>query len=319
MQRDRTAIVIVNWNGVSETRACLSSIEAIRAEFGECIVVENASIDGSAAAIRREFPWVRLIETGSNLGYAGGNNCGIRAALADGADAVLVLNNDTIAHPGLVREMRSALNGGDPRLGVVGPRVLRVREPERFWYAGGRIVRSPFRARHVSDPPASERPYPVDYVPGCALLASREALEAIGPFDERFFLTWEDADLCARAQDAGFGCAAVPAAAIEHAGSVSFEGLFSPLYSYYYFRNMLLFAKLHFSWPARARAYRETVAFARATVRAARPAATRRRLTAAVAVGLMHFACRRFGPGPAGLTRDALEARLARSAHDSRR
>lgn len=309
----RTAVIVVNWNGAAETRACLRALDAIRVEWSECFVVDNGSEDGSDASVAAPFAGVRWIDAGANLGYAGGNNLGIRAALDAGACWVLILNNDAIARPGSIAELRRALER-DPRLGIVGPQVRRSGGSGRFWYAGGRVARSPFRSRYVAVEPSSDEPFAVDYVPGCALMASREALEATRGFDESFFLTWEEVDLCERARRAGLRSMIVPRASVEHVGSASFAGLFSPLYSYYYYRNMLLYARRHFPPSERPRAYADTLRLAWRRAQAVRPPRERRRVAAATALGVLHFAAGRLGAAPRRYTRRVLEARGVRRA-----
>lgn len=303
------AVVIVNWNGASDTALCLDSLDRVRGEWSECIVVDNGSADGSADGVRDAFPWARLLETGANLGYAGGNNRGIEEALRRGADFVLVLNNDTVVAEGMIERLRLALEQ-DARIGIAGPEVHRRNPPGQFWYAGGRVSRSPFRARHLSQQPPAGRPLAVDYLPGCALLFSRATLERVGLFEERFFLTWEDTDLAARARHAGLTSSVVPGAVVQHAGSISFQRIFSPLYCYYYFRNMLLFARRHFPVLQRPAAYRHAVGFAYRTVEQGKTAEDRRRMGRAAALGIAHFVVGRFGAAPERYTRVALRRRL---------
>jgi hypothetical protein len=303
------AVIVLNWNGSEDTQTCLRSLERTRSEWSQCIVVDNGSVDGSVEAVRGAFPWAQIIETGSNLGYAAGNNVGIRAALEDGATTVLVLNNDAVVAPGVVRALSAVLER-DSTIGLAGPAIRHDDAEGRFWYAGGRIVLSPFRSRWVSDVSDTGTPFDVDYVPGCALAASRRVLETIGLFDERYFLTWEDSDLGTRARDAGFRCTIVPNVAIGHRGSASFGGSRSALYSYYYFRNMLLYARLHVSGARRYRAYRDTAGLAWRTIQRERRAP---RLRLAITLGFVHFAARRFGAAPRWLAAEGPRKRLENS------
>ncbi len=313
MATTRTAVVIVNWNGAYDTHRCLESLAAARSEWSACVVVDNGSIDGSPEILRRDFPWLQLIETGHNLGYAGGNNRGIREALQAGADWIFVLNNDTTVYPGAIEVLRSILEQ-DPALGAAGPKICHGDGSGRLWYAGGRVSRRPFRSSIIVRPLDEAEPYAVDYVPGCALFTSRATLEQVGDFDDRFFLTWEDTDWNARVQRAGLRTVIVPTAAVAHSGSVSFQGVFSPLYSYYYFRNMLLFAQLHFPSPERWHAYRDTIAFAWKVLRDRKRTLEPRRASAATLLGISHFFLRRFGPAPQTLTQRVLRNRVKCSA-----
>ena len=292
-----TAVIVLNWNDREQTCACLATVEAIRDEWWRCYVVDNASTDGSQEAVRSRFPWARLIQAPSNLGYAGGNNLGLRAALDDGAEAVFVLNNDTTIAPGTLGDLRSSLT--DPSVGLSGAIIYRSDGDGGFWYAGGEISRRPYAAQELRDASVAdaEGPTEVGYVPGCALTARRDVLERIGLFDERFFFSWEDSDLSARSAEAGFRNIVVPRTKVCHEGSRAFEGTFSPAYSYYYFRNMLLYARLHFPPAERPRAYRDTVRFARRVYRRRRRQGSRD-LLPALLLAFGHFAIGRYGIAP---------------------
>lgn len=314
MATTRTAVIIVNWNGADDTRRCLGSLAVARSEWSDCVVVDNGSIDGSPEILRHEFPWLRLIETGENLGYAGGNNRGIREALRAGADWIFVLNNDAAVSPGTIGALRSVLEQA-PGIGAAGSKICHGDGSGRLWYAGGQVDRRPFRPSLIVRPPNEAEPYAVDYLPGCALFTSRATLERVGDFDERFFLTWEDTDWSARVQRAGLRTVIVPTTTVEHAGSVSFQGVFSPLYSYYYFRNMLLFAQLHFPSQERQHAYRDTIALAWEVLRDRRRTREPWRASAATLLGISHFFLRRFGPAPQTLTRRVLQRRVGRGVY----
>ena len=305
-------VVIVNWNGRSDTAQCLRSLELVRKEWAECIVVDNASADGSPEALRRDFPWITLLDAEQNLGYAAGNNLGIRTALTRGVEAVFVLNNDCTVFPGALRALSEAA-AGDRQIGLAGPLVHRGTALKDSWYAGCNLSRRPFLPGENTERAAIDAATPLDrdYVSGCALFVRRHVVETIGLLDERFFLTWEDTDWSARAHGAGLRTVIVPQARVAHRGSQSFDGLFSPLYCYYFFRNMLLFAKLHFSPVERPRAYRDVASFARTVYhRWGRPS-TRASMMAAMALGALHFAVGRFGPAPERLTRRRVHNRAS--------
>src|SRR5829696_3281712 len=135
--------VVLSWNGRDDTLACLRSLEN---EGAEVIVVDNASSDGTADAIAD----VEVIRNERNLGYAGGMNVGIRAALERGADAVLLLNNDVEVEPGAVAALAEALDGA----GALCPVVVFADEPGRVWYAGASFdPRRGYNGRHRTDVP----------------------------------------------------------------------------------------------------------------------------------------------------------------------
>jgi len=129
-------IIVLNWNGGQDTLACLESLAQLDyPEFG-VLVVDNGSTDGSLQAVQERFPEIPIIETGENLGYAGGSNVGLRWALDHGADYALLLNNDTVVAPDFLRLLVEAV-GADPRIGIAGPTICYYDRPEVIWSAGG--------------------------------------------------------------------------------------------------------------------------------------------------------------------------------------
>ena len=186
----RVAVVVLDWNGGDDTLACVASVCASRWQPLDVLVVDNASRQPVLAEVARRHPGVRTIANASNLGYAGGNNVGLRAALAAGADWVLVLNNDARVEPGTIDEL-VAVARRDPRIAAVGARILRLEQPDRLWMAWGEVDYRQSLVQLVGvDQPDDGRfaaEHDADWVSGCAILLSRRALEAIGPFDEEFF------------------------------------------------------------------------------------------------------------------------------------
>src|SRR5579884_395199 len=130
-------VVILNWNGWRDTVACVASVKHSQYPRLQIVVVDNDSSDGSEAAIQLAHPDITVLQSGANLGYAGGNNVGIRHALAAGADFVWILNNDTTVAPDTLAELVRA--AADPSVGIVGSKIYYMAEPQRLWYAGGRI------------------------------------------------------------------------------------------------------------------------------------------------------------------------------------
>lgn len=240
----RVTAVVLNWNGLEDTTACLASLAEADYPSLEVVVVDNGSTDGSPGLLRQRFPRVALLETGENLGYAGGNNVGLRYALERGADYVLLLNNDTEVAPGFLRRLVEAAEA-DPRVGVVGPTIYYYDRPDVVWSAGGAIDWRRGRTRMVGlDEPDRGQfgtaPREVDFVSGCAMLVRREAVERVGLLDERFFLYYEEVEWCVRIRRAGFRILHVPGAHIWH--KIPSDGReASPMVHYYMSRNRLLF------------------------------------------------------------------------------
>jgi GT2 family glycosyltransferase len=227
-------IVVLNWRRPDETITCLESLAAADLSGARTLVVDNGSNDGSVARIRARFPDQWIVELPENRGYAGGNNAGIRAALDAGAGAVLLLNNDAQVAPDFLMPLLWALNSHRAVAGVSSailradhPQVLDVAWLDLYWGHG--II----RRRGVNAMPGEGYHYrrEVDAAVGCCLLLSREALQVIGPLDERYFAYHEEVDWCLRARRAGFVLLYEPMARVFHGGSKSTELFDQPLRS----------------------------------------------------------------------------------------
>jgi GT2 family glycosyltransferase len=239
-------VVILNTNRREETLACLKSVTESSYSNYSVIVLDNASSDGSVEAIRAEFPAVQIIVLEENHGYAGNNNVGIEAALAQQADWVLVLNEDTILAPDCLAHL---VEGGErsPRTGIVGPMVYHYDEPHLIQSAGRAL--GPFwQARHLGqnepDQGQFSQDHLVDCVSGCAILVRREVIEQVGLIDERFFYYWEETEWCLRASRSGWDIVQVPQAKLWHKG-VQRNYRPGPSVTYYGTRNRLLMMAKH--------------------------------------------------------------------------
>jgi GT2 family glycosyltransferase len=245
-------IVVLNWNGLSDTLACLESLRHLRYAKRRVVVVDNGSTDGSVAALRpaAPAPEVEIIEAARNLGYAGGNNVGIRYALERGADFILVLNNDTTVDPMLLDELIAAAER-DPAAGCFGPWIFYMYDPERLWCTrtewtpATAAFSAPDKGRLVAE--LARESTRTEYVCGAALFFRARVAQKIGLLDERFFLVYEDADWGFRARRSGFGCVTVPSARVWHKVGTSFGSEASPLRTYFSIRNKLLWAEKHVS------------------------------------------------------------------------
>lgn len=190
-----------------------------------------------------------IIKNGENLGYAGGNNVGIRYALTCGFDYVLILNNDTVIHCDCVRNLtkRSHIK---KRLGVTGGKIFFYQDPSRLQSVGAKMNLhtgiNPAIGNGEKDRGQYDDLSGIDYVPGAMMLISRAVFEEIGLFDEDFFLYGEEVDFCYRARIAGFDIQIEPEARIWHKVSASSGSGFSETYLYYSTRNSLLFMKKHY-------------------------------------------------------------------------
>ena len=214
----RVVVIVLNWCREDLTRKCLQSLEASSFRPAETLLVDNGSEDGSGERLHREFPDVSFIQTGSNLGYAGGNNRGIEWALAKDAEYILVLNNDTEMDTECLGLLTDTLRTGH-RIGGVAPRVMYHSDPERVWYGGGYFSRmrglGVHRAGDAVPAPVGD-PEEVTFISGCCCLLDAAALRDIGFFDESFFAYVEDVDLSLRLMRAGYRLMYDPRASVLH-------------------------------------------------------------------------------------------------------
>jgi GT2 family glycosyltransferase len=249
--------VILNTNRRQDTLECLDSLAANGYEHHSIIVLDNASTDGSADAIRSVHPGVRVLPLSQNFGYAGNNNVGIEAALAGGADWVFVLNEDTILAPDCLARLVEA-GERDERIGIVGPMVYHHNEQNVIQSAGGKLSRD-WTAFHLGENALDEGQFagthPVDWISGCAILVRRSVIEDVGMIDARYFYFWEETEWCLRAGRAGWKIVHVPEAKLWHKG-VQRDYRPKPTVTYYATRNRLMtLAKHHAPVAVRFRAW----------------------------------------------------------------
>jgi len=240
--------VVINWNGREVLEPCLRTLLASSYPNLSVLVVDNASTDGSAQFVREEFPSVSVSEQSSNLGFAAGVNAGLKVALDEGADYVLLLNNDIELDVSAVSALVEAALG-HPGSAFVGPLIYFADRPSVIWSAGGAVSFWTGNIRHLGLREEDAGQYAeiqeVDYVTACAVLASAKAVSAIGLMDEAYYMYNEDTDWCIRARDAGFQVLFAPGARIWHKVSMSSGGGMTPFKIYHRLRSTLRFFSLH--------------------------------------------------------------------------
>ncbi len=237
-------LIILNWNGLDDTLACLASLEQLDYPAYQIVVVDNGSGDDSAKTIRAAHPQVTVLETGDNLGYVGGNNIGLKHAQVTGTEYVLLLNNDTQVAPDFLRLLVEAAES-DPAIGIAGPTIYYFDRPEVIWSAGGAIDWKRgstwmLGLDEVDQGQFGQSLRRVDFVTGCALLIRMSAVNQVGLLNPQFFAYYEEVEWCVRVARAGFRIVHVPRAKVWHKISPSAQSA-SPTIHYYMTRNRLLF------------------------------------------------------------------------------
>lgn len=246
MTTEQMRIVMVNWNLRDYTLSCIDSVVAAGARPDQVIVVDNGSTDGSIEAIRDRFPGLTQICNERNVGFTGGMNIGIQAALDDGTELILLLNNDTVLAADMLDVLIEANNAlGNP--GILGPAIYYYDDPQRVWRLAEvrhSWLPMPLQVRRNPKTLDTAVPFQVDYVTGCAMLISRSVFERIGLFDTRYFIYYDDADLCRRALDGGFSVWCVPRARMWHKVSLTTKRD-QPYFRYLRARNQVRFYREH--------------------------------------------------------------------------
>jgi GT2 family glycosyltransferase len=238
--------IVLSWNGREDTLRCLESLTQASAPGGLGIVcVDNGSADGSVEAVRERFPSVTVIENGANLGYSGGNNVGIRHALAAGAEWVVLVNNDAVVAPDFAEGFQRVA-GEHPGAGILCGKLFFEDRPDRIWFAGQRFstllgYSGRPRGNGRLDGPRYQRVEPVDRAVGALMAISRAAIDAVGVLDEELFAYVEDVDLSLRVRDAGFEVLFAPGARAWHRVSGATGGDRASTHtSYYGVRNTIV-------------------------------------------------------------------------------
>ncbi len=250
IRRPSVGIVTLNWNGIDDTRECLDSLAHLSYDNYRVLVVDNASKDDQATILAKEYPWCEVLPQDTNLGFTGGCNVGISAALGQGCEYVLLLNNDTTVEPDFLDKLVDFYTATSDA-GAVGP-LMTYYDSDRVWFAGGRISIGTGFAVACGKGRGSQEyrrlaPYTTEYVAGCCLLVSAEVIAEVGEFDPAYFAYYEDSDWCYRMTMAGKQNYVVPDSVIYHKKSASTgpagTNRLSRVAAYYVARNAFYFAR----------------------------------------------------------------------------
>ena len=244
-QECEISIITINYNGLSDTCALIESIPFN--DKMEVIVVDNASTNDEASEISQRFPYVKTIKSDKNLGFAGGNNLGIKAAKGK---YLFIINNDTIFKNFNIQPLIGRLESSKT-IGIVCPKIRFVWANNPIQFAGytplSRItIRNQAIGFGEEDRGQYEKAHPTPYAHGAAMLIKREAIEKVGLMPECYFLYYEELDWSMMFARAGYEIWYEPASIIYHKESQS-TGQNSPLRTYYITRNRLLLVKRNWS------------------------------------------------------------------------
>lgn len=214
----RVVLIVVTYNSARDVDACLGALARARLAGAEVVVVDNASTDGTAALVRERFPWASVIDAPANLGFAGGNDLGIRRALEAGAEWIYLLNPDTDVDPGFLEEAL-AVGGADPRAAAVQSLLLLHPDRDRVNTAGNEIhflgfgYCGAYRAPRAAVP---EEAREIPFASGAGVLLRAEALGEVGAFDDFLFMYQEDQDLGIRLRLRGWRARLAPRSIVWH-------------------------------------------------------------------------------------------------------
>lgn len=242
---EEIAIIIINYNLKTDTAECIESLTKARADLAQIIVVDNGSSDGSIEFLRQKFNQELRIEASeTNMGYAYAVNIGIKAALLTRANWFLIMNNDTIVDINFLKELESATQHY-PIYSLFGPLILYHSQPNRIWFMGERRIPGTLATFHINygrdeRQLSYDEIFPVDFLNGCSMMVSREAVEKIGLFNETSLIYAEEVDFCWRATLAGFRMGTVTRARMWHKVSAIMSKQ-KPKTRYLKIRNQVIF------------------------------------------------------------------------------
>lgn len=236
----KVAVVVLNFEVEDLVRKCVASIKKSTHKLLKIIVVDNSK-ESKLQDLKNDKA-INLIEVGKNLGYTGGNNIGIRYALEKGADFIFILNPDTTVDKHTIEVLiKKAISYS---IWILSPKIY-FANTNIIWYAGGIFDFANVLGKHIGVDELDEGKYDedkeVDFATGAAMFLYAKVFKEIGLFDEKYFLYYEDSDLCFRARRSGFKIMYIADAIVYHENAKT-TGLGSPTQDYYITRNRMLFA-----------------------------------------------------------------------------
>ena len=241
----QTHIILVNYNGYKDTIECIKSLKNLKYNNYKIIIVDNASSDNSINELNKYVgDNLLLLKSNENLGFSGGNNIGIKYALENDADYVMLLNNDTEVEPNFLEYMINAAES-DKSIGIVGCKIKYYDNKNLLWYAGGQVNWFKFIGEHFGMREEDNGQYDkfkkISFMTGCCMLIKREVIEKVGMLPDEYFMYFEDVDFCVKVQEAGYKIVYEPKAVIYHKVGISGGGEESPFSIKWCTRNRIYF------------------------------------------------------------------------------
>lgn len=313
MPYPRILVLILNWKRKDDTKRCLLSLQKITSCPFTPLVLDNGSEDGTMEMVEKEFPGTPCLQNGENLGFAEGNNRGLRWGLQKKYDWFFLLNNDAIVDPEILSSFLQA-HREDPSRKILGAKLYSLENPRKLEHAGGYWSEEKgnffsYGQGAIDDGVSFCTTREVDYACGAALFVHRDVFETVGLFEPKFFLFWEEVDFCTRAKRGGFSTWFVPNAKVWHALSSSFTGG-KPHTHYFWWRNRLLWIERNCSPSQKKDLYKRVIVpeikkllrhyLLKALMR---KSPEKRALAKAGLWGIFHFFRGKFGNCPATLAR----------------
>lgn len=243
-------IIILNWNGYQDTVECLDSLEDLKYQNYKIVVVDNGSKNKEAQRLSKKYPHVKIIKNKKNLGFAKGNNQGIRLALEKKAKYILLLNNDTTIKADFLKQLVNFAEINKFQ-GILSPKILYYHS-DKIWSMGGRLSVLTSIPRMIGQGKPSGRfnkTVEPNFATGCAFFVNSEVIKKVGLLNPRYFAYYEDTDLSYRIRKAGYKIKVIPKSIIWHKVSQSMPGKnlkkIGEIQSFLLAKNGLIFGNLN--------------------------------------------------------------------------
>ena len=243
MKKNSIAIILVNYNGLSDTIECIESIKLSTFKNYKIIIIDNASTKDSFTDFEKKYSdEVIFIKSKENLGFAGANNVGIKYAIDNGYTHVMLLNNDTVIDPSLIDNLLMYSNDET----IVTPKMYYYSNKNMIWYGGGEINKDTGKAihEHIDESDNDEKNVKeCTFTTGCCMMINVNIIKKIGMLSEEYFMYCEDTDYCLKALNNNIKILYNPNAKLWHKFSKSTGGSLSPFSVYYMTRNRFIYIK----------------------------------------------------------------------------